>query len=148
MLKRLKYISRSSSPMSSDEISELARVSVENNKESDITGVLVEASGIFFQVIEGPADAVDTLYKRISADPRHDEILLLNTMENCPGRLFPQWAMKTVSLGAEDIRTEAIKLLLETAVEGHQRLQLLSSGIERFVWAEVSANKASVIEST
>ena len=148
MLKRLKYISRSSSAMNSAEIAELAKVSVENNKNSDITGVLVEASGIFFQVIEGPAQAVDTLYARISADPRHDEILLLNTMENCPARLFPQWAMKTVSLSSEDIRTEAIKLLLETAVEGHQRLQLLSGGIERFVWAEVAANKTSVIESS
>jgi hypothetical protein len=148
MLKRLKYISRSSSAMSQEEIAELAKTSVENNKQADITGVLVEASGIFFQVIEGPRDAVNALYKRISADPRHDEILLVNTMENCGERLFPQWAMKTVSLGAEDIRTAAIKLLLETAVEGHQRLQLLSSGIERFVWSEVSGNKTSVIEST
>jgi hypothetical protein len=148
MFKRLKYISRSSSNMTSEEVSALAKTSVENNKAADITGVLVEASGIFFQVIEGPTDAVDALYKRISADPRHNELLLLNTMENCATRLFPQWAMKTVSLGAEDMRTEAIKLLLETAVETHQRLRLLSGGIERFVWAEVSANKTTLVEST
>ncbi|MCO4764542.1 MAG: BLUF domain-containing protein [Myxococcales bacterium] len=148
MFKRLKYISRASKRMRPDAISALAKASAENNRRADITGILVETSGIFFQVIEGPAEAVDALFQRISADPRHQELLILNTMDNCDTRLFPQWAMQTVSLRSDDIRADAIKLLLDTAVEGQRRVQLLSGGIERFVWTEVAANQAATVETT
>jgi len=148
MIKRLKYISRSTEFMSEEKIQQLAQKSIQNNQAKDITGVLVVASGIFFQVIEGPEKAVNALYEKISNDTRHGELLLLNTRINCETRLFPEWAMKTVRLGATDTRAEAIKLLLETAVESHKRLHSLTEGIERFVWAEVSANPHENVEPT
>ncbi len=108
----------------------------------------MEGAGSFFQGTEEPSAAVDSLYTRIRADPRHTEILLVNTMENCERRMFPQWAMKTVRVASDDIRAEAIKLLLETAVEAHARLDQLSNGIERFVWAEMTGNPVQTLEST
>ena len=138
LLKRIKYISRSASPLSVEEVEEIRIVSERNNRRDGITGVLVETGGLFFQVIEGPEDSVDRLYKRISSDPRHKELFLLNVMHGVDSRLFPGWAMKTVRLHRSDPRTEAIKLLLETAVESHRRVQTLAKGIERVVWGEIT----------
>ena len=138
-LKRVKYISRSSRPLTDAEVDEIRAVSQKNNIQANITGVLVETGGLFFQLIEGPEDSVDQLYKRISEDPRHEEILLLNTMNDVEGRLYPDWAMKTVHLRKVDPRAEGIRLLLETAVENHRRVQSLSKGIERIVWGDIRA---------
>jgi hypothetical protein len=138
LLKRLKYVSRSATLMTDDEVAAIGRVAAETNRALEISGVLVEASGVFFQVIEGPAKAVDDLVRRIERDPRHQELLVLNTMNDCESRIFPDWAMKTIRVGNDDIRAAAIKLLLETAIEAQNRVALLSSGIERFVWGEVA----------
>ncbi len=138
MIKRLKYVSQSSTPMTDDEVEAIGRVSAENNRHRGITGVLVEASGVFFQVIEGPHEAVDALLDHIQRDPRHREVLVLSTMSNCGSRLFPDWAMKTVRVGNDDVRAEAIKLLLQTAIEARNRVTTLSRGIERIVWGEVA----------
>ena len=148
MLKRLKYVSRSSREMTEEEIVELGRVSVFNNRRDEITGILVEASGLFFQVIEGEDSVVDALYDRILADDRHTEMLLLNVQRDIERRLFPAWAMKTVRLGPHDERTAAIKLLIETAVESHRRVEQLASGIERLVWSTMSAESSQILEST
>jgi len=138
-LKRIKYISRSSRPLTDAEVEEIREVSEKNNRQANITGVLVETGGLFFQLIEGPSESVDRLYKRISEDPRHEEILLLNTMSDVEERLYPDWAMKTVHLRKVDPRAEGIRLLLETAVENHRRVQSLSKGIERIVWGDIRA---------
>jgi len=140
MMKRLKYVSRSVTPMTDEEVIEIGRVSAENNRRRGITGVLVETSGVFFQVIEGPREAVDALLSHIERDPRHQEVLVLSTMHACESRLFPDWAMKTVRVGYDDIRAEAIKLLLESAIEARNRVASLSSGIERIVWGEVAGS--------
>jgi hypothetical protein len=140
MIKRLKYVSRSSRPMTDDEVDAIGRVSAEYNRARGITGVLVEISGVFFQVIEGPRDAVDELFREIRRDTRHQEVLVLSTMDGCESRLFPDWDMKTVRVGSDDAGAEAIKLLLETAIEARNRVTLLSRGIERVVWDEVTGD--------
>ena len=137
-LKRIKYVSRGAMPLSAEEVEELRAVSQRNNRREGITGVLVETGGLFFQVIEGPESSVDHLYRKISADPRHSELFLLNVMTNVESRLFPEWAMKTVQLDRTDPRREAVRVLLETAVESHRRVQRLAQAIERVVWNEVT----------
>ena len=137
MIKRLKYISRSSEPMSPEQMAALSARSNRNNERDGVTGILIEASGLFFQVIEGPPESVDRLYARICADPRHSEILPLQIMWDAPKRLFPDWGMKTVPLGSDNLRSDSIKLLLETTIESHRRVDLLMRGVERVVWSEM-----------
>lgn len=72
MIKRLKYVSHSSTPMTDDEVDAIGRASAEGNRRRGITEVLVEASGVCFQVIEGPREAVDDVFRRIQEDPRHE----------------------------------------------------------------------------
>jgi len=138
MIKRLKYVSQAAEPMTDDEVALIGQVSAKNNERRDVTGVLVEASGVFFQVIEGPPGAVDDLFNHIQRDPRHREVLLLSTRSNCESRLFPGWGMQTRRIGNDDVRAEAIKMLLQTAIEARNRVTTLSRGIERIVWGEVA----------
>lgn len=48
-----------------------------HNTQAGITGALLLADGYYFQILEGPADAVDTTYRRIERDNRHVEPVLL-----------------------------------------------------------------------
>jgi uncharacterized Fe-S cluster-containing MiaB family protein len=72
-----------------------------NNPRFGITGLLVFGSGIFFQWLEGPRDTVTSLFKMISADPRHSDVVLLTKEDEFRERLFPNWDMELVA--AEDI---------------------------------------------
>jgi len=72
-----------------------------HNPRFGITGLLVFGSGIFFQWLEGPRDNVTSLFKMISADTRHSDVVLLTKEDEFRERLFPTWDMELVV--AEDI---------------------------------------------
>lgn len=63
-----------------------------NNAPLDITGMLLHTAGSFFQILEGAPEAVDQLFARISADPRHHRITTI-IREPIPRRSFPDWTM-------------------------------------------------------
>ena len=67
--------------------------SKKNNPEDDITGCLLSGSNSFLQLLEGPADFIDTLYSKISTDNRHENVITLCD-EKIDERLFLSWSMK------------------------------------------------------
>lgn len=69
------YFSSAVRLFSDDELLELLKVARANNARLGITGTLLYSDGNFVQLIEGPDDAVDALYARISRDPRHTALL-------------------------------------------------------------------------
>ncbi len=107
-MKRIKYISRFAAPMTARDIERIAAQSAAKNRKLGITGLLMATGGVFFQVIEGPDDALDKLYSRILRDPRHRDVLTLRVEEGNLTRLFPGWEMKKVDLDtATDLRPGA-----------------------------------------
>lgn len=62
------------------------------NRENGITGALICRQDMYLQLIEGPDDAIDTLYERICADDRHTEVTL-EASGPVTQRMFPDWAM-------------------------------------------------------
>ena len=48
------------------------------NQQFGITSVLYYGKGFFFQCLEGEAEVVDKLYKKIRKDQRHEEVMLLD----------------------------------------------------------------------
>ena len=72
-----------------------------HNPRFGITGLLVFGSGVFFQWLEGSKDNVTSLFKMISADARHSDVVLLTQEDEFRERLFPNWDMELVE--AEDI---------------------------------------------
>ena len=62
------------------------------NTKANITGILLYVRGSFIQVLEGEAQAVETLFNHIQTDPRHTDVI---RVMNRPivQRLFPDWTM-------------------------------------------------------
>ena len=62
------------------------------NAHHGIGGMLLWQDGLFMQLLEGPAAAVDALYARIASDPRHCEVRLMVRAERT-APLLPGWHM-------------------------------------------------------
>ncbi len=97
MLVRLMYASRAVDPQSPDALQALLHQSRSANPAQGITGALCHANGVFVQVLEGGRLAVNRLYQRIAADPRHTEVVLLSYTEVAERR-FAGWSMGQVNL--------------------------------------------------
>lgn len=123
-MKRLTYISQISRELSVQEIQNISEVSIRNNQRDDITGVLLYLNGIFFQIIEGKEDKIESLYKKILVDDRHNNILCLKAEYDVTERMFPNWAMKTINLEQNlELLVQPIKSLLQTVTESHRVLE-------------------------
>ena len=98
IMKRVRYISRFASSLSPQDIDEIISASHRNNPRRHITGMLIASGDLFYQLLEGPRDEVDALYARISQDPRHEQILLIESETGDFERICPDWAMQKVDL--------------------------------------------------
>lgn len=91
-MHQLIYMSAATSLLTDKELDYLLRQSRTNNAQAAITGLLLYHEGRFMQLIEGPEEAVEALYKRIEQDPRHTDTAKLADKE-VDVRSFPEWAM-------------------------------------------------------
>jgi hypothetical protein len=138
-LKRIKYVSRYALPLSGEEIAHLAQAAARKNARLGVTGVLMTSGGIFFQIIEGPPDAVDGLFAAIARDRRHTDVLLLSAEEGAKRRLFPDWGMAAMDLDAEaGDRLEPLKAILAAVLAQRQVMDNLSAALERAVWGAMA----------
>lgn len=78
------------------ELGELFSAARSHNKKNGITGALLLSDDAFVQTLEGEQDVVQALLGRIRADPRHDELEVLDT-GLVDGRVFARWAMAKVA---------------------------------------------------
>lgn len=97
MLVRLLYASRAAAPVTTDDLAAIVRQSRANNPRQGVTGVLCCSDDRFLQVLEGGRPAVNRLYNRIVADPRHAEVELL-AYQQIGERHFAGWSMGQVNL--------------------------------------------------
>ena len=138
---RLVYVSRNRIDGSPDEVEhDVARIlkaSRANNAACGITGAMCFSAGWFAQALEGPRMAVEQTYARIKADPRHDELSVLQ--EDCAsGRSFPDWFMAYTG----DPAHPAAQRLALLAMDGHFRLPSDAAGLAIFQLLCLHANRA------
>jgi hypothetical protein len=139
MLKRIKYVSRFAQPFREEELEELGKRAAEKNKTLDITGLLMTSGGLFYQVLEGPAEAVDQIFSNIEADKRHTDVLVLSIEDKVTDRLFPNWSMMTVNLDAKaHVRLLPLKILMEAVFDQQQLIDKMVWAIERGLRQEFS----------
>jgi hypothetical protein len=100
-IHHIVYCSQAAQHMDKAALEKIIATARHHNPRFGITGLLVFGSGIFFQWLEGPRDNVTSLFKIISADPRHSNVVLLTDEDEFRERLFPNWDMELVA--AEDI---------------------------------------------
>ena len=96
-IHNIVYCSRAVNDMDKDALEKIIDTAKHHNPRFGITGLLVFGSGIFFQWLEGPKDNVSSLFKIISADPRHSNVVLLTKEDEIHERLFPNWDMELVA---------------------------------------------------
>jgi adenylate cyclase len=138
ILKRIKYVSEFVDHQTGIDIANLVKQAEENNRRDKITGILIASGRMFFQVIEGPIEAIDRLYANIVKDRRHKNVLLLNA-ECGVERIFPDWALKRVDLNNDSLtQMEPMKALLETIVENRKRIEKMTGVLERSIWERFS----------
>jgi hypothetical protein len=100
-IHHIVYCSQAALHMDKEALEKIIATAKYHNPRYGITGLLVFGSGIFFQWLEGPRDNVTNLFKIISADLRHSDVVLLTKEDEFRERLFPNWDMELVA--AEDI---------------------------------------------
>jgi len=131
-MKYIVYVSQAERPFSTDELSSLLQHSRTRNVGDDISGLLIYrfnsdyGRGNFVQVLEGPNDRIDDVWRRISNDARHHTIIVVEEglIEQ---RMFRDWSMGFKNVTAEDLKN----------VEGFSDL-----GSDQF-WQEITPTSAA-----
>lgn len=118
---RILYLSTANQPFSSGDLSELLQKARARNDAAHITGMLVYSDGDFLQALEGEPENVIEVYGRISVDPRHRDISLLQRGIGYGGRLFPNWAMGFRRVPDQTLVDEAV------GVNGRVKLRYLDA---------------------
>jgi hypothetical protein len=137
MIKRIKYISRFDKPHTEADIEAIGEQSHTNNERLDLTGILMASGGLFYQVLEGPAEAVDEVYARIANDSRHTDLLLLDSEDDVE-RLFPDWSMEIINLdAASNVRLFPLKALMKAVFEQTRLTENMMWSIERTIQHEM-----------
>ena len=92
-LRRVIYVSEKVGSSEQD-VADIVNTSTQNNPRKGITGCLLEGSNSFLQILEGPSNAIKSLYEAISEDNRHTNVKRLCD-EPLNTRLFSDWSMKS-----------------------------------------------------
>ena len=90
------------------------------NTKANISGILLYVRGSIVQVLEGEAQAVETLFDRIQTDRRHTDVI---RVMNRPivQRLFPDWTM-----GYETVTSRQMEGIKEMVVLDEHRSATLT----------------------
>ncbi|CAN5245075.1 hypothetical protein BH11PSE5_BH11PSE5_14590 [soil metagenome] len=109
---QLTYTSTASHPPGVQDCSEILAKSRRNNSKFDVTGVLVHNTTHFLQTIEGPELIVRILYDRISKDPLHHTLSIVDACM-LERRQFGGWAMAYDDGNSGPVLRGKIETLLE-----------------------------------
>ena len=101
-LYRLGYVSTQTRPLSPAETLSLLRLARRKNEERDVTGLLLHREDSFFQVLEGPEQAVREIFDTLRSDDRHQRIEVLFEGP-CEEREFADWRMGFSELDGVDV---------------------------------------------
>ena len=103
---RLIYVSHFSGSVNPNDIQDILAISRKNNEAWGITGALCYDQNFFLQCLEGPRERVNTLYRQILSDERHQQVTLLD-YSDLHQRRFAKWSMAYARI---DESTESIIL--------------------------------------
>ncbi len=92
-LRGLVYVSEARTEFGRPELLALEEHATRRNRERELTGYLWFDEGQFVQYVEGEAETVEALIRRIEDDPRHDVLHVLRDDE-LGERRFPDWSMQ------------------------------------------------------
>lgn len=104
MLSTIIYRSHISDDVAYKTLGKLAEKANQVNESNSVTGILLFNGTHFFQVLEGPEDAVVAIYEEICNDPRHHNLVEL-MRDYAPARRFGNVGMELFDLREYDPET-------------------------------------------
>ena len=123
---RIIYVSKlSSDNLSSDDLTQILAVAQKNNAAANISGFLLFNYRHFLQALEGPSDAVTHIYEKIKQDPRHHDVMLIESRA-VKQREFSHWRMGFSRIVNDPAQPDALEQL-----DAHQALALLKQYASR-----------------
>ena len=96
MLNQLLYIS-TSLDLESSEVNSILESCQRNNQERNVTGMLLYNGRNFLQLLEGAPADLKWIMNRITSDPRHSGISILEDI-SIEERACPDWLMRKIRL--------------------------------------------------
>jgi hypothetical protein len=128
VLSQYLYISTAPT-LSRDEVNAILASSERYNPVHNITGLLLYNGRNFLQLLEGEEEDLVSLMLRITEDPRHSGITLLDR-RNIDERACPDWAMKRVMI-AESVakRRELLDAELPQALAPDIRKMIMNFAV-------------------
>lgn len=147
-LFRLVYASRVADALTPADHEQILASSRRNNSKAGITGLLAFGAREFLQCLEGSREAVSAMYTRILADPRHQEVQLIDCRD-VEQRWFGEWGMHGLPPSRltrqRVLRYSERELFTPTRMSSGSVLALLAD-LARELDAEASAPQTSAIE--
>ena len=104
-LQQTVYVSHALPDLTESDLQDILRRSIEHNDAASLTGFLIYGHGLFLQLLEGEPAAVDATMQRISCDPRHARVQLLQ-QEAVSRRQYAKWTMGFKDLRRDDLARE------------------------------------------
>jgi blue light- and temperature-responsive anti-repressor len=101
-LIHLIYSSAATRHIPDEEMMDILARSRANNARKAVTGMLLYENGSFFQILEGPQEAVDETYDIIAKDIRHTDVVTI-IREPIPKRAFAEWTMGYAQASLDDL---------------------------------------------
>jgi EAL domain-containing protein (putative c-di-GMP-specific phosphodiesterase class I) len=101
-LMHLIYSSTATRLFSDEELADLLKKARAHNININVTGMLLYENGSFFQVIEGPPETIETLFRNINSDPRHSKVITI-IHESIVKRSFSEWTMGYSRVSVKDV---------------------------------------------
>lgn len=128
MLSQFLYISTAPT-LPREEVESILATSARNNPERGITGLLLFNGRNFLQLLEGEESEVAALMERITQDPRHSGVSVLDRRAIAE-RACPDWAMKRVMI-AESIasRREMLERDLPLELDSEVRKMIVNFAV-------------------
>ncbi len=148
-LTRLIYASRMAKGVDPGDLMRILEASKRNNEKLAVTGVLCYSSAGFLQVIEGPSDSVNELFRRIVRDTRNENVTLL-WFDAVAKRDFPEWAMAYIR--SDEVDGPILKKFTDgpvfdpfslTAKQAHEFLLHTAAHRRRFLMEKEKEARAS-----
>lgn len=103
MLYRIIYLSSGLKDLTTSDVKEILVKAKENNRDKNITGVLLYLDKNFIQVLEGEKEDIIKLYQKISLDHRHKNVIKV-IEGNIVSRQFDKWDMGFIEIDSDDLK--------------------------------------------
>lgn len=113
MFRQVCYSSSASSSATYSQLPDILNAARTANGPAGVTGLLAAGGGLFFQVLEGEAAAVEAALEKIKADPRHRNIRILQD------EMVEERAFTGCPMGFRALEPDALHMIAARTRSGH-----------------------------